>query len=199
MRYESEEKTKNLICKFDAICYNEASDWFEFKVDYDKFTSKAAGTQTKWTICSYGNRIETFRNPKKNSQWDNREVNLTNEFKALFEGLDIHGNLKEIILQQSGKAFFERLLHQLRLTLQIRNSITGTEVDYIVSPVANRQGIFFDSRNADSSLPQNADANGAYNIARKGLMIVEQLKNSDDPQKTTLDLSNKRWLQFAQK
>ena len=198
LRYESEDKAKTLLRKFDSIRYNEARDWFEFRIDYDKFTTKAQGTQTKWTICTHGTRIESFRNPAKNSQWDSREINLTQEFKSLFEGLDIGSNLKDVIMQQSGKQFFERLLHLIHLTLQMRNSITGTNIDYIVSPVANRNGEFFDSRNDDMSLPQDADANGAYNIARKGLMIIEQLKATDDPQRIKIDLSNKQWLQFAQ-
>lgn len=198
LRYVSEDKAKALLSKFDSICYNEAKDWFEFHINYDKFTAKAQGTQTKWTICTCGTRIENFRNSAKNSQWDSKEVNLTQEFKSLFEGIDIGGNLKDTIMQQSGKQFIERLLHLMRLTLQMRNSITGTDIDYIVSPVANQSGEFFDSRNGDVSLPQDADANGAYNIARKGLMIVEQLKATGDPRGVKFDLSNKRWLQFAQ-
>ena len=199
LRYESEDKAKTLIDKFDSIRYNQSKDWFEFEIDYDKFTAKAQGTQTKWRICSYGTRIETFRNCEKNSQWDNREVNLTKEFKSLFDGLDIYGDLKSSIMQQSGKSFFERLLHLLRLTLQMRNSISGTNVDYIVSPVADANGVFFDSRNGDKSRPRDADANGAYNIARKGLMIVEQLQASIEPRDVKTDLSNKNWLQFAQR
>ena len=199
LRYESEDKAKTLIYKFDSMRYNQSKDWFEFDVDYDKFTAKAQGTQTKWRICTYGTRIETFRNCEKNSQWDNREVDLTEEFKLLFDGLDIYGDLKSIVMQQSGKSFFERLLRLLRLTLQMRNSISGTYVDYIVSPVADANGVFFDSRNGDKSRPQDADANGAYNIARKGLMIVEQLKRSTEPRDVKTDLSNKNWLQFAQR
>lgn len=198
LRYESEDKAKLLLSKFDSIRYNEDKEWFEFSIDYDKFTSKAQDTQTKWTICTYGTRIENFRNPAKNSQWDSREVNLTQEFKTLFEGLDIGGNLQEAIMQQSGKQFFERLLHLMRLTLQLRNSVPGTDIDYILSPVANHSGEFFDSRKGDVSLPQDADANGAYNIARKGLMMIKQLKATDNPQEIKFDLSNKSWLQFAQ-
>lgn len=199
-RYESEEKAKSFLGKFDSIRYNEKKDWFEFDIDYNNFTTKAMDTRTQWTICTYGTRVETFRNPNENSQWDDREVDLTEEFKALFKskGIDICKDLKDAILQQSGKPFFERLLHLIRLTLQMRNSRTRTNVDYILSPVANQQGEFFDSRNADKSMPQDADANGAYNIARKGLMILEQIKASDTPDSVKFDLCNKRWLQFAQ-
>lgn len=76
-RYQNTEKAKVFFSKFDAIRYNEEKDWFEFYLDYDKFGSKAEGTRTKWTLCTQGKRIRTFRNPDKNSQWDNQEVDLT--------------------------------------------------------------------------------------------------------------------------
>lgn len=107
-------------------------------------------------------------------------------------------NLKDAIAQQSNKDFYTKLLSLLKLTLQMRNSITGTDVDYMISPVANAKGEFFDSRNSNASLPENADANGAYNIARKGLWIAKQIKESEDLSKVKLAMSNKEWLQFAQ-
>ena len=47
-------------------------------------------------------------------------------------------------------------------------------------------------------MPKDADANGAYNIARKGLMIVNQVKQEKDLDKFKSDLTNKNWLNFAQ-
>ena len=142
----------------------------------------------------------TFRNKEKNSQWDNQEVDLTAEMKSLLEHyyIDIHGNLKDAISAQTDKAFFTGLLHILKLTLQMRNSITGTETDYLVSPVADENGIFYDSRSCGDELPENADANGAYNIARKGLMMIEQIKEAKDLDNLKFDISNKSWLNFAQ-
>ena len=84
------------------------------------------------------------------------------------------------------------------MTLQMRNSITGTEVDYLISPVMNASGEFYDSRTCEKSLPMNADANGAYNIARKGLWIVEQIKRSDNLSKLKLSISNKECLRYTQ-
>lgn len=43
----------------------------------------------------------------------------------------------------------------------ISHSKTGTDEDFILSPVANAQGIFFDSRKAGDGQPKDADANGA--------------------------------------
>ena len=199
-RYQNTEKAKAFFSKFDIIRYNVNKDWFEFNLDYDKFGTKAEGTQTRWTLCTRGTRICTFRNSDKNSQWDNKEIDLTKEMKALFElyHIDICGNLKESICSQTDKTFFTGLLHLLKLVLQMRNSITGKETDYLVSPVADENGNFYDSRFCDNTLPLNADANGAYNIARKGLMLIEQIKETKDLANIKYDISNKAWLNFAQ-
>ena len=89
--------------------------------------------------------------------------------------------------------------------LQMRNSITGnTEVDYLISPVKNKAGRFYDSRDyeklADSKLPQNADANGAYNIARKVLWAIDQFKATEEENlgKAKISISNAEWLEYAQ-
>lgn len=203
LKYENIEKTKSFFEKFESIRYNADKKWFEFSFDYSKFTNKAEGTKTNWTICTNKERIESFRNPEKNSQWDNREIVLTDEFIKLFDtyGMDykINKNLVTDIVKQSDKAFYERLLYLFKLILQMRNSITGTETDYLISPVSNQKGEFYDSRLAIDTLPKNADANGAYNIARKGLWAIEQIKKAEDLKKVKLAISNKEWLAFAQK
>ena len=201
-RYENMEKAKTFFGKFNFIKYNQAKNYFEFDFDYSDFTNKAEGTKTRWTICTNITRIETFRNPEKNSQWDNREIVLTEELIRLFDEYNLdyknNTNIKDAITNQTDKAFYERLIYLLKLTLQIRNSITEKDTDYLVSPVANDRGDFYDSRTADDSLPKNADANGAYNIARKGLWVLEQVRHAEDLKKLKLAISNKEWLHFAQ-
>ena len=79
--------------------------------------------------------------------------------------------------------------------LQLRNSVTGTDIDYMISPVADKTGTNFDSRKNIKNLPVDADANGAYNIARKGVMAIENIMNGiSDP----LKISNEDYLKFIQ-
>lgn len=199
-KYENVDKARSFFCKFKSIRYNKQKGWYEFTFDYNDFTTQAEGTRTLWTICTRGSRIETFRNKDKNSEWDSHEINLTDEFNSLFCQYNIssNDNLKEVIASQTDKKFFESLIHLLCLTLQMRNSKTGTDIDYLISPVANEHGLFYDSRNCDSSLPENADANGAYNIARKGLWMARQIQGAERNEKIDFVITNKEWLNFAQ-
>ena len=83
----------------------------------------------------------------------------------------------------------------------MRNSRTDTDEDYLISPVMNNNGEFYDSRNyygEDAPLPVDADANGAYNIARKALWAVEQIKAAKDVNDVKLSISKAEWLKFAQ-
>ena len=199
-RYENIAQAQSFFNKFDRIRYNKEQDRFEFVFDYTNFTAKAEDTRTQWTLCTYGTRVETFRNAEKNSNWDSREIDLTTEWKSFFakHNIPLNANLKETILLQSNKLFYSDILHLVKLTLQMRNSVTGTDIDYMISPVANERGEFFDSRIAKEGLPINADANGAYNIARKGLWLAQQIKNAYDLSEVKLAITNKEWLQFAQ-
>lgn len=72
--------------------------------------------------------------------------------------------------------------------MQIRN--TGKDVlsdDFLLSPVADASGNHFDSRVYRTQItketepntlemPVSGDANGAYNIARKGIIMAERIK-----------------------
>ena len=81
----------------------------------------------------------------------------------------------------------------------MRNSRIGTDEDWLISPVKDKIGNFFDSRKIkDTSMPQNADANGAYHIALKGQLMIEQLSKNEDTKSFKPDLSNKTWYEFIQ-
>ena len=198
--YDTREKARVFFSKFQRISFNAKKGWFEFAFDYNDFTTKAEGTRTQWTLCTQGERIRTFRNPQKNNQWDDERIVLTDAFKQLFDkyDIDINGNIKEAISAQTDAQFFKDLLGLIKLLLQMRNSITNSEEDYLLSPVADSAGHFFDSREGICSLPIDADANGAYNIARKGLWVVRKIQETASGEKVSLSVTNKEWLQFAQ-
>ena len=206
--FDLKKINKDFVEKFDDIRFNEKENYFEFDFDYTNFSDKSYGARKNWTLCSYGDRIRTFRNPHKNSEWDNETINLTQEFKNLFDKYKIdYKNLKQEILTKSNPQFFNAVKVKdgfygfailFKLLVQLRNSITGEMEDYILSPVKDKQGKFFDSRTCSNNLPKDADANGAYNIARKGLMLVDRIKSSDDKLKIDYSIKNADWLSYVQ-
>lgn len=207
-KYTSVADSQKFFGTIDRICYNPDSDLFEFDIDYGKFPKCNSDFKKKWRVCTYADRIETFRNKDKNNEWDNRRIILTDKFKALFEkfGIDYTDNLKESIVSNASADFHRQLTKLFALTLQMRNSIAGStqpEDDYLISPILNNSGVFYDSRvkYSDAVMPCDADSNGAYNIARKALWAIDVLKNTDDSalDKAKLAISNSDWLEYVQK
>ena len=81
---------------------------------------------------------------------------------------------------------------------QIRNcGNTPADDNFLCSPVRNEYGIHFDTRNAENngalSKIVDADANGAYNIARKGLIMDAHIKCNSDVSDLDLFISDKEW------
>lgn len=208
-KYTSVSEAKKLFETIDDIKYNTNTDMFEFCIDYGKFPRCNSDFEKTWTVCTNSSRILSFRNEKKNNEWDNKQIVLTDEFKSLFNefGIDYTSDLKASILSISNADFYNRLIRLLSLTLQMRNSIIGStlpEDDYLISPVANDRGEFYDSRNykgSNAALPCDADANGAYNIARKALWAINVLKDTPDDilQKAKLSITNAEWLEYTQR
>ena len=203
-KYKSVAKSKEFWSAFDDIKYDKKLDMFSFTFDYANFTHKGEDTKENWTVYSNDVRIKNKKN--KNGNWEQETVVLTSELKKLFEEYSIdytNDNIINSIVNIDEKDFHVRLLELFRLTMQMRNSksnSTDPKDDYIISPVMNDEGIFFDSRYADGNLPCDADANGAYNIARKGLILIDHIKQISEEEFTDSDLliKNKEWLQFAQ-
>lgn len=208
-KYTNAQEAVEMIENIDDIRYNENEKLFEFVIDYSKFPRCSVSYIKKWTVCSNADRILTFKNPEKNNEWDNKTVILTDEFKKLFEkyNIDYKDKLKSNILNLNtdNVEFYREFVKLFALCLQMRNSkANDVPVDYLISPVKGSDGIFYDSRDysADNAkLPQNADANGAYNIALKCLWAVNKLKQTDDEmiEKVDLTIKNSDWLEFVQK
>lgn len=202
VKYENKDAAKTFFEKFDGIVYNANENYFEFSFDYKKFTGKADGTQTKWVACSYGKRIRRFRNENINNNWDEEEIELSEKFKDLFEKYEIQytagKDIVQNILAVDDAKFYREMVGLFNLMMQMRNSSNDGSKDYIISPIKNEYNEFFDSSKSKKELPKDADANGAYNIARKGLWILEQISNSEPNAKVRVAMTNKEWLCYAQ-
>jgi len=210
LKYSNAEQAKKEIEKFSKIEF--VNDRFEFTYDVRKFqlNKKEYPKNTIWTVCS---NVERFRWNKKLNQnkgdYDHYK-NLTENFKKLFEdaGVNISGNIFDQIKGlaiKGNEKFFRDFIFFFNLVCQIRNTNKdrkGNENDFILSPVAP----FFDSRKDNGKdLPKNGDDNGAYNIARKGIMILKKISdfakqngNCEKMKWGDLYISDTEWDNFSQ-
>ena len=188
---------KSFFCKFDSIRFNKQTGYFDFAFDYKNFTKKVENARTQWTLSTFGKRVQWYTEKGVNRC---RTVDLTEEFKQLFtrHGVDFTGNLKEAIATIDKRSFYDELVALFLLLVQVRNIDRFGQYDYIVSPVADKEGCHFMSSPDRPQWPVNTDANSAYNIARKGKMMIEAIAVSNEGDKVTLGITNERWFQYIQ-
>ncbi|MBI5893771.1 MAG: type V CRISPR-associated protein Cas12a/Cpf1 [Deltaproteobacteria bacterium] len=197
-KYENEKQAKEFFGKFETIRYNPDKKYFEFVAKYNNFVADEKAkleNDREWTICTYGKERYQYQPATKTYN----PIDVTKCLQGLMdrEQHKIHydqGNdLKNNILSINNAQFFKDLIFYLRLVLQMRYT-DGKGRDFILSPVANNEGVFFNSENAKENEPKDADANGAYHIALKGLLQLQKIRTGEKK----LAISNKEWHDFVQ-
>ena len=107
------------------------------------------------------------------------------------DGFDLLAFLKKTPAENA--RFFKAVFYAFKLSVALRHS--SKDEDKIVSPVPDAKGEFFDSsRYTGKDMPLDADANGAYHIALKGLYLLQH----DIPEGKPGKLTTEEWLKFAQ-
>lgn len=215
LKYSNAKKAQGDIQHFSSIIFNKEKNRFEFTYDVKSFqTLKQWPKNTVWTICSCVERFRWNRTLNQNKGDYDHYADMTESFKKLFGEyhIDRESDIKkqiEVLPIVGNEKFFKDFIFFFNLICQIRNTDPKKEKndplgDFILSPVEP----FFDSRRAGDfgeNLPKNGDDNGAYNIARKGLMILDTLNTFKktgslrEMKWGDLYISQSDWDTFAQK
>lgn len=199
LRYRNIATAKAFFGKFDDIRYNAEKNYFEFDLHYSNFGIDK-DSRDAWTVVTDGTRYKSYRDEK--GIWHDSSVDPTSMLIKLFADYDLdylNGNIMEQIQTYTARDFFERLYECLALTLKLRNSKANTTIDFISSPVLGDDGVRFVSDETDTAMPCCASANCAYNVARKGAMLVKNIKSAGSGEKVRTTVRNAEWLEFAQK
>jgi CRISPR-associated protein Cpf1 len=199
------EKKRDFFGKFDSIIYDGIEDSFVFQFNYNRFKTFQNCAIKEWAVFTNDKRI-VYNTKKKMYE----EVNPTELLKDALQkagitylpGKNLIHDIMGIEVTKDKSWFFDGLYNAFSKTLQLRNSNPNTGEDYIRSPVKNMNDTFFDSRVLNGHmLPVDADANGAYHIALKGLYILNKIsaKLESDQDKLKIPvISNVDWLRFIQ-
>jgi CRISPR-associated protein Cpf1 len=179
IKYKNKVSAEKDLKKFDKIYFENDNFIFEYKTsNFWKWSDEIV------KLFSNRERLKNFRSEKANNQFITESVDIVNWLKGILEKVWINyktwGNLvDEIILKwmekiDSDKNLFQSLYYYSNLVLQIRNSKTGDNSrnwDFILCPHCD-----FDSRKENEIWVKNWDDNGAYNIARKWILIIDKIK-----------------------
>lgn len=193
--YINEKQAQEFFQKFESITYNAVEDYFVFSADYKKFG--ISEQKQTWEICTHGGACRFIFRPKEKKLLS---VDVTKDLKAKLEERGIeykHGQDLRPVLAKGDKDILKPFIDGLKVVLRLRYEDSQGN-DVLISPVKNAQGIFFNSRQIkkEDKLPIDPDANGAYHIALKMLMLYEQEIKKQDSQKKLI-IKNKDWFDFA--
>lgn len=174
--------------KFNDIGFENGDYFFSY-------TDKQGKNWKLWSGKN-GKSLLRYRGKRDNKNiWTTENFCLNKMLNGIFKGFDkskslysqIFDDKKELSrldnkLTQSHKKYtaWESLRFIIDLIQQIRNSgdiDKGQDDNFLFSPVRDKKtGEHFDSRKQMKGLPKDADANGAYNIARKGIIMNEHIR-----------------------
>lgn len=178
------KNTRDFFAFFDSIEFDGKHFYFTYdlqktaKEPKDGFPHK-----TQWTVCSCVER--SYYNTKNKTHSEPKVV--SEDLKELFKKFDIE--LKEDIQtiiadENTDEKFVKNFLKYFNAILNMRvvnpkENKGSSENDFIFSPVkpyfdSRKIAQFADEQENKKLLPANGDANGAYNIARKGIIVQKK-------------------------
>jgi CRISPR-associated protein Cpf1 len=176
---------RDFLGKIDRISM-APNGTFDIEYDYKTFGINY-GVKTHWVINS-SLKSRVIHNNKRT--WSTCS---TNDLRKIFDQNRIYyadgrNIINDLVKTVNNVGFYKMFFLILSNILEMRYVANGE--DYILSPVSD-----FDTREyvPGANMPENADANGAYNIARQG---IRQL-NAGVLGTVERD-ANKNWLKFAQ-
>lgn len=189
-RGSEESVKKQIVSKFKDISF----DGKDFVFVYDQ-RDKDGKFLKEWKLYSgkNGASLDRYHREKDGSldQWVPKKQDIHAMLKELFANTDEHRSIftqlfdERVELKKIGDhTAWESLRFAIELIQQIRNTGKETDIcdnDFLQSPVRRVEGAHFDSRLATEEEPSCGDANGAYNIARKGSMMNECLQMGLNP------------------
>ena len=180
---------KKVTESFEDIAFDGKDYVFVYK---DVVTGKC------WSMYSGkdGESLKRFHRVRSvdKDEWKSEPQNLAEMLDCLFKDFDKDRSLLSQIVDEGMQpkkvnehSAWESFRFVIKLIQQIRNTDGGDggrESDFLLSPV-REHGNHFDSRpywdeeqrtGHPALLPSCGDANGAYNIARKGIILHEHMK-----------------------
>lgn len=152
----------------------------KIKKDYATIRNESDINDKQWTITANVDRY-IFKRNKNNRGSTTEKINPQEILLALFKqnNIDPTKDIKSQLINKKPTAeFVKQFVWCFNIINQLRNK--AGEDDSIISPVYPNG--FNSLRDTFNGYKWNGDANGAYNIARKGIILLNKLYDAKTPE-----------------
>jgi len=210
LKYDSKNPLQTIISNFQSIERENGR--------YVFITQPDLKSNTSWKLSSQVDRYYGKKN--SHGDWETMKLDCTKTLDAIFGNIQWDSLLEQISESNLEKVFdkktaVEWLIYVINMIMQIRNGDgkEGINNDFLHSPVIARINgnwveenfIQFDSRTFLNQIegkeaipnsiisPVSWDANGAYNIARKWIIMSEHIRANEDTKDIDLFISDEEW------
>ncbi len=186
------EGKRQFLSKFKSIKFDPSENKFAFSFDYRDFTTSVEDARNVWTVYTVGVRYTYSKNG-----YIMKDPTEMIKMALSTSGCDIDSELTEKLTKLDNDAI-RTLFEAFKLTVAMR--VENEKEDYIQSPVKNQNSEFFCTKNSNGATPIDSDANGAYNIALKGELMLRMMKESWNTKSSysVPYIHNNEWLRFMQ-
>lgn len=190
------EKPVEFFSAFNSIEYRDGMFYFSFDYSNENLPTVKSDFTNLWTLSSHGHRIAMIKNIES-QRMEPKDVDLTEEIKSIFKDkIELCKlSIDTLVNHPEAEKLCKELFYKFKLLLQMRNSKPNdATIDYLISPVASSTP-FITGRNNEMGI-KDADANGAYHIALKGLYLLENDFPKDGEYLRRITTAD--WLKFVQ-
>lgn len=180
---------KNIIISNSDTKEKQKKFFNDIKIDFDgeKFKfSYMSNNKKDFQIFSNVERLR-FNNKTRNIE----KIDINKGLKKLFEWIDLKWDLNKQIEDKNAE-FYKSLTFLFNMILNLRSSDWAKNIDYISCP-----SCWFHSDNWFQWKEFNWDANWAYNIAKKWLIVLERIIKN--PEKPDLFIKDIDWDEFNER
>lgn len=190
------EKPAEFFRAFNSIEFRDGMFYFSFDYSNENLPTVKSDFTNLWTLSSHGHRITMIKNIES-QRMEPKDVDLTEEIKSIFKDkIELCKlSIDTLVNHPEAEKLCKELFYKFKLLLQMRNSKPNdATIDYLISPVASSTP-FITGRNNEMGI-KDADANGAYHIALKGLYLLENDFPKDGEYLRRITTAD--WLKFVQ-
>ncbi|MCQ2512799.1 MAG: type V CRISPR-associated protein Cas12a/Cpf1 [Lachnospiraceae bacterium] len=185
---DTKTERKIFLSRMKDISYDKEHDTFFFEFDYADYGITGL-KQSRWTVSSEGGRVRRIKRIDT-QKWYDVGYDATEALKQLFleNTVALSEHMLKDILDKDNDSFWGKFISAFKVIVSTEYEDMREDASFILSPVKNEKGRYYDSRKEGV----DADVLAARLMARKGRMILDRIHGCPD-ETVTIGITAEDW------